>query len=127
MPSSRFHRNRRKGAGERTQERGGLGTPAVVNTHCSVAATMEAILRILSEDRRRFRRLPLCGKSSRFRPPYRWSCQFRARIGFAEFRRLAPPRTLAGSMRDRKSHAHAPVLRDSLISPKGGGLNGGAS
>jgi hypothetical protein len=32
--------------------RQGLGAHAVVNTHCSVAATMEAILRVLSEDRR---------------------------------------------------------------------------
>ena len=35
----------------RSPSRAGLGTPAVVNTHCSVAATMEAILRVFGKNR----------------------------------------------------------------------------
>jgi hypothetical protein len=55
----------------------------------------------------RFRRLPLWGKSSACHLPYRWTCQFRARIGFAGFLGTAPQETLSGSMRDRKSREHA--------------------
>jgi hypothetical protein len=35
-------------------------------------------------------------------------CQFRARIGFAEFSRLAPLETFSGSIRERKSPSGAP-------------------
>jgi len=86
---------------------------------------MEAILRVSNEDRRRFHKLPLWGKSSRSRPPDRWTCQFRARIGFAGFLQLVPPETLSGSMRDRKLRAHARISIDSLQTAKIGGLNGG--
>jgi hypothetical protein len=86
---------------------------------------MEAIFRVLSEDRRRFRRLPLWGKSSRCRLPYQWTCQFRAWIGFAGFLGIAPQETLSGSMHDRKSHAHARISIDSPKAAKIGGLNGG--
>ena len=63
----------------------------------------------------------------RCRLQYRWTCQFCSRRGFAGFSRLAPLETFSRSMRDRKSHAHAPILRDSPISTKTEGLNGGAS
>jgi site-specific DNA recombinase len=49
------------GSMERPASRAGLGTPAVVNTHCSVAATMEAIIRVLSEDCRCSAGCPLWG------------------------------------------------------------------
>ncbi len=49
----------------------------------------------------------------------------RTGIGFAGFLRLAPPETFSGSLRDRKSRAHAPVLRDSRTIPLCGGLDGG--
>jgi len=35
--------------------------------------------------------------------------------------------TLSGSMPDRKSHAHVPILRDPPMIPLCDGLNGGAS
>jgi hypothetical protein len=59
-------------------------------------------------------------------PPHGRTWQNRTRIGFAGFLRLAPPETFSGSMRHRKSRAHAPLLRDSLINTKTDGLNGGA-
>jgi hypothetical protein len=43
--------------------------------------------------------------------PYRWTCQFRARIGCAGFLGIAPQETLSGSMRDRKSRAQARIMR----------------
>jgi hypothetical protein len=86
--------------------------PAVVNTHCSVAATMEAILRVFSEDRRALPQAALLGgKSSRYRLPYRWNCQFRARRGFAGFLGIAPQETLSASMSDRKSRRTADFER----------------
>jgi hypothetical protein len=53
------------------------------------------------------------------------TCQFRARIVFAGFSGLALPESFSGSIRDRKSHAHAPILRNSLMIPLCDGLNGG--
>ena len=35
--------------------------------------------------------------------------------------------TLSGSMPDRKSHAHVPILRDPPMIPLSDGLNGGES
>src|ERR1700722_4981469 len=48
----------------------GLGTPAVVNTHGSVAATMEAILRVLGAESATLPQAALWGESSRCRSPY---------------------------------------------------------
>src|SRR3984893_18486627 len=59
------------------------------------------------------------------RLPYRWTCQFRARIGFAGFLGIAPQETLSGSMRDRKSRAHAWIMSYSPKCPEIEGLNGG--
>jgi len=47
------------------------------------------------------------------------------RIGFARFWRIAPPKAFSGSMRDRKSRAHARFSRDSPKRPKTEGLDGG--
>src|ERR1019366_6390782 len=58
--------------------------------------------------------------------PYGWTCQFRDRIDFAGFFGIAPPETLSGSERDRKSRAHARFSSDSPRCAKTEGLNGGA-
>jgi hypothetical protein len=66
-----------------------------------------------------------CGaKSSRCRLPYRWTGQFRARIGFAGFSGIAPQETLSGCMRERESHARISI--DSPKPAKIDGLNRGA-
>jgi hypothetical protein len=67
----------------------------------------------------------MAGQIHRCRLPCRWTCQFRARIGFAGFLGIAPQETLSGSMRDHKSRAQARFSSDSPMSTKSAGLNGG--
>jgi len=55
-----------------------------------------------------------------------WNHPNPARIGFGDFLRLGPPETLSGSVRNRKSPAHARISSDSPINTKTGGLDGGA-
>lgn len=56
----------------------------------------------------------------------RMTWQNRARIGFADFPRFAPPEAFSRSMRDGESRAHAQISIDSPRFPKTEGLNGGA-
>jgi hypothetical protein len=64
--------------------------------------------------------------SARCRLLYRWTCEFRARIGFARYRRLARLEAFSGSMHDRKSRVASLIYRDSLIRAEMSGLDGGA-
>jgi hypothetical protein len=68
---------------------------------------MEAILRFLSEDRRPFRRLPLWGHIVPMPLALPMDLPISRPDGFAGFLGIAPQETLSGSMRDRKSRAHA--------------------
>jgi hypothetical protein len=63
-------------------------------------------------------RFALTGDDGRRRRlPCRWTWQNRTGIGFAGILRLVSPETFSGSMRDRKSHAHARILRNSPMIP----------